>query len=48
MNSTSLKLAERLIPATYLQQAAESQAAHEKLIRILVEQVGLCVDGVSC
>lgn len=38
MNSTALKLAERLIPATYLQQAAESQGARENQIRILIDQ----------
>jgi O-phospho-L-seryl-tRNASec:L-selenocysteinyl-tRNA synthase len=39
MNSQSFTLAERLIPATYLQQAAASKKARENLIRILIEQV---------
>lgn len=45
MNSATLKLAERLIPATYLQQAAESQSVYEKQIRILVEQRKCPEDG---
>lgn len=39
MNSQSFTLAERLIPATYLQQAAASKKARENLVRILIEQV---------
>lgn len=39
MNNQSFTLAERLIPATYLQQAAASKKARETLIRILIEQV---------
>lgn len=39
MNSQSFTLAERLIPATYLQQAAASKKSRENLIRILIEQV---------
>lgn len=38
MNSQSFTLAERLIPATYLQQAAASKKSRENLIRILIEQ----------
>ncbi|XP_037802895.1 O-phosphoseryl-tRNA(Sec) selenium transferase-like [Penaeus monodon] len=38
MNETSYKLAERLVPTTYLHQASESRTAREKLIRILMEQ----------
>ncbi|RZF43016.1 hypothetical protein LSTR_LSTR014134 [Laodelphax striatellus] len=38
MNSQSFTLAERLIPATYLQQAASSKKARENLIRVLIEQ----------
>ncbi|KAG7153505.1 O-phosphoseryl-tRNA(Sec) selenium transferase-like [Homarus americanus] len=48
MNETSMKLAERLVPSTYLKQAADSRVIREKLIRMLVEQLvsrrhyGLC------
>jgi len=38
MNSQSFTLAERLIPATYLQQAAASKKTRENLIRQLIEQ----------
>ncbi|KAG8312767.1 hypothetical protein J6590_015951 [Homalodisca vitripennis] len=38
MNSQSFTLAERLIPATYLQQAAASKKSRENLIRVLIEQ----------
>ncbi|CAH0382722.1 unnamed protein product [Bemisia tabaci] len=38
MNSQSFTLAERLIPATYLQQAAASKKSRENLIRLLIEQ----------
>ncbi|BES90072.1 Soluble liver antigen/liver pancreas antigen (SHypothetical protein/LP autoantigen) [Nesidiocoris tenuis] len=38
MNSQSFTLAERLIPSTYLQQAASSKRARENLIRALIEQ----------
>uniref|UniRef100_T1HM81 O-phosphoseryl-tRNA(Sec) selenium transferase n=1 Tax=Rhodnius prolixus TaxID=13249 RepID=T1HM81_RHOPR len=39
MNSQSFTLAERLIPSTYLQQAASSKRSRENLIRVLIEQV---------
>lgn len=39
MNSQSFTLAERLIPSTYLQQAAASKKTRENLIRQLIEQV---------
>lgn len=39
MNSHSFMLAERLIPATYLQQAAAAKKSRENLIRQLIEQV---------
>lgn len=39
MNSQSFTLAERLIPSTYLQQAACAKRSRENLIRILIEQV---------
>ena len=39
MNSHSFTLAERLIPATYLQQAAAAKKTRESLIRQLIEQV---------
>jgi hypothetical protein len=39
MNSYSFSLAERLIPATYLQQAASAKKSRENLIRQLIEQV---------
>lgn len=42
MNSQSFTLAERLIPSTYLQQAASSKRARENLIRALIEQVSYC------
>lgn len=38
MNSHSFTLAERLIPATYLQQAAAAKKSRENLIRQLIEQ----------
>ncbi|XP_071448106.1 O-phosphoseryl-tRNA(Sec) selenium transferase [Hetaerina americana] len=38
MNSHSFTLAERLIPATYLQQAAAAKKSRESLIRQLIEQ----------
>ncbi|PNF28476.1 O-phosphoseryl-tRNA(Sec) selenium transferase [Cryptotermes secundus] len=38
MNSHSFTLAERLIPATYLQQAAAAKKTRESLIRQLIEQ----------
>ncbi|EEB13174.1 UGA suppressor tRNA-associated protein, putative [Pediculus humanus corporis] len=38
MNSHSFMLAERLIPATYLQQAAAAKKSRENLIRQLIEQ----------
>ncbi|KAK7873918.1 hypothetical protein R5R35_012932 [Gryllus longicercus] len=38
MNSHSFTLAERLIPATYLQQAAAAKKTRENLIRQLIEQ----------
>lgn len=38
MNSQSFTLAERLIPSTYLQQAAASKKTRENLIRQLIEQ----------
>ncbi|KAK7070844.1 hypothetical protein SK128_002687 [Halocaridina rubra] len=38
MNSKSLELAERLIPATYLRQAAECDVYREKQIQILIDQ----------
>lgn len=41
MNNQSFSLAERLIPATYLQQASASKKSRENLIRILIEQVRL-------
>lgn len=41
MNSHSFMLAERLIPATYLQQAAAAKKSRENLIRQLIEQVVL-------
>ncbi|KAI5706994.1 hypothetical protein M8J75_013288 [Diaphorina citri] len=37
MNTQSFTLAERLIPATYLQQAAASKRTRENLIRTLIE-----------
>lgn len=39
MNSHSFMLAERLIPATYLQQAVAAKKSRENLIRQLIEQV---------
>ena len=39
MNSHSFTLAEQLIPATYLQQAAAAKKTRESLIRQLIEQV---------
>lgn len=39
MNTQSFTLAERLIPATYLQQAAASKRTRENLIRTLIEHV---------
>lgn len=39
MNETSLRLAERMVPSTYLQQAAETRAARERKIRVLIDQV---------
>jgi hypothetical protein len=47
MNSHSFTLAERLIPATYLQQAAAAKKTRESLIRQLIEQVGLALSGVE-
>lgn len=47
MNSHSFTLAERLIPATYLQQAAAAKKTRESLIRQLIEQVGLTLLGVQ-
>lgn len=41
MNEVSMKLAERLVPATYMHQAAEAKATREKRIRVLIEQVRL-------
>ncbi|XP_071549264.1 O-phosphoseryl-tRNA(Sec) selenium transferase [Panulirus ornatus] len=38
MNETSFRLAERMVPSTYLQQAAETRATREKKIRILIDQ----------
>ncbi|XP_049859795.1 O-phosphoseryl-tRNA(Sec) selenium transferase isoform X1 [Schistocerca gregaria] len=38
MNSHSFTLAERLIPATYLQQAAAAKKTRESLVRQLIEQ----------
>ncbi|XP_067003463.1 O-phosphoseryl-tRNA(Sec) selenium transferase [Anabrus simplex] len=38
MNSHSFTLAERLIPATYLQQAAAAKKTRENIIRQLIEQ----------
>ncbi|XP_042209526.1 O-phosphoseryl-tRNA(Sec) selenium transferase-like isoform X2 [Homarus americanus] len=45
MNETSMKLAERLVPSTYLKQAADSRVIREKLIRMLVEQRKCPQDG---
>ncbi|XP_053653555.1 O-phosphoseryl-tRNA(Sec) selenium transferase [Cherax quadricarinatus] len=45
MNETSMKLAERMVSVTYLQQAAEARAAHEKKIKILIEQGKCPIDG---
>jgi hypothetical protein len=47
MNSHSFTLAERLIPATYLQQAAAAKKTRESLIRQLIEQVGLTLSGIQ-
>lgn len=44
MNSHSFMLAERLIPATYLQQAAAAKKSRENLIRQLIEQVNTLID----
>lgn len=45
MNNQSFSLAERLIPATYLQQASASKKSRENLIRILIEQKKWPEDG---
>ncbi|XP_059471686.1 O-phosphoseryl-tRNA(Sec) selenium transferase [Neocloeon triangulifer] len=45
MNSYSFSLAERLIPATYLQQAASAKKSRENLIRQLIEQRKWPEDG---
>jgi uncharacterized protein YaiL (DUF2058 family) len=47
MNSHSFTLAERLIPATYLQQAAAAKKTRESLIRQLIEQVGLTLSDIE-
>lgn len=39
MNNQSFSLAERLIPATYIQQASASIRARENLVKNLLEQV---------
>lgn len=41
MNNQSFSLAERLIPATYIQQASASIRARENLVKNLLEQVML-------